>query len=54
MLDAEALLLVDDDQAEILEADLLGEQSVGADDQVDAAVCEALDDGLGLLVTLEA
>ena len=36
--DAEALLLVDDEQAEVLERDVLGEQAVGADDDVDLAV----------------
>ena len=35
--DPEALLLVDDDQAEVAEADVLGEQPVGADDEVDRA-----------------
>ncbi len=38
--DAEMLLLVDDQQAEILELDRLAEQRVGADDDVDAAVGE--------------
>ena len=33
--DAEALLLVDDEQAEVAERDVLGEQAVGADDDVD-------------------
>ena len=36
--DAEALLLVDDEQAEVLERDVLGQQPVGADDDVDLAV----------------
>src|SRR5882724_981583 len=43
--DAEALLLVDDHQAEILEADIFGEQAVRADDDVDLArfeCCENL------------
>ena len=53
MLDPEALLLVDDDQAEVLEPDLVGEQSVGADDDVDAAVSQALDDRRRLGVALE-
>ena len=39
--DAEMLLLVDDDQAEILELDGLAEQRMGADDDVDGAVGEA-------------
>ena len=38
VLDAEALLLVDDDQAEVLERDLAREQAVRADDEVDRAV----------------
>ena len=38
MLDAEPLLLVDDDQAEVLELDLGVEQPVGADHDVDGAV----------------
>ena len=53
VLDAEALLLVDDDQAEVLEPDVGVEQPVGADDDVDAAVAEALDDLARLLVGLE-
>ena len=40
---AEALLLVDDDEAEILEAHVAGDQAVGADDDVDRAVGEACD-----------
>ena len=39
--DAEMLLLVDDQQTEIGEFDALGEQSVGADDNVHAAVFQA-------------
>ena len=44
--DSEALLLVDDDEAELLELDRLGEDGVGADDDVDLAGLEPL---LGLL-----
>jgi hypothetical protein len=33
--DAEALFLVDDQQAEVLEPDALGQQRVGADDDID-------------------
>ena len=44
--DSEMLLLVDDDQAQPLEVDALGEERVGADDDVDRAVGEAF---LGLL-----
>ena len=40
--DAEALLLVDDDEAELPELDALGEDRVGADDDVDLAGLEAL------------
>ncbi len=39
--DAKVLLLVDDDEAEILELDGLAEQRVGADDDVDRAVGKA-------------
>ena len=44
MLDAETLLLVDDDQPEVLEADVLLEQAVGPDADVDRAGLEPLDD----------
>ena len=54
VLDTEALLLVDDDQAEVLDLDVGVEQAVGADDDVDRPVAEAGDDLLGLLVGLEA
>ena len=40
--DAEMLLLVDDDEAEVLEAHGLAEHRVGADDDVDRALGEAL------------
>ena len=43
LLHAEALLLVDDDQAEILEFDVLREKPVRADDDVDRAVAQSLD-----------
>ena len=39
--DAEMLLLVDDQQAEVAEFDGLAEQRMGADDDVDAAVGDA-------------
>ena len=38
--DAEALLLVDDEQPQVAEADVPREQPVGADDEVDRAVLE--------------
>ncbi len=41
MLDAEMLLLVDDDEAEILEADRLAEHRMGADDNIDRTRGEA-------------
>src|SRR5262249_54034862 len=44
VLDTEALLLVDDDQAEVLELHIRTNQPVGADNDVDAALAQALDD----------
>ena len=44
VLDAEALLLVDDQQAEVLELDVGGEQAMGADHAVDLAGAQPLDD----------
>ena len=41
MLDAEALFLVDDDKAEVAELDVVGQQAVGADDDIDRAVAQA-------------
>src|SRR4029079_6484831 len=49
-----ALLLVDDDEAQVFEAHLTREDAVGADNKVDCAVGEALDNLLGLRVRLEA
>src|SRR5207245_1786583 len=46
--DAEAVLLIDDDEAEVAEADVLLEQAVRADDDVDVAALDSLD-GLLLL-----
>ena len=40
LMHAEAVLLVDDDQAEIAEGDALLEQRVGADEDIDAAVLQ--------------
>ncbi len=42
VLDAEMLLLIDDEEAEIAEFDILGEERMGADDDVDVALCEPL------------
>ena len=53
VLDAEPLLLVDDEQADVLELHLLGEDAVRADDHVDGAVGEARDRLARLLVGLE-
>ena len=53
MLDAEALLLVDHHQTEVLEPHAAGEQPVGADDDVDGAVGQAVDHDLRLGVALE-
>ena len=44
VLDAEALLLVDDDQAEVLELHVGADQAMRADDDVDAACGQALED----------
>ena len=54
MFDAEALLLVDDDQAELLEGDGAGQQGMCADDQVDLARGQPSLDLLGLLRRREA
>jgi hypothetical protein len=48
VLDAEMLLLVDDDEAQILELDLLAEQRMGPDHNVDAARSEPCLDFFGL------
>jgi hypothetical protein len=42
VLDAETLLLVDDDQAQVLETDVGLDEPVGADDDVDRALGELL------------
>ena len=52
--DAEALLLVDDQQAEVLKLDVLREDAVGADEDVDLAGLDFLDDDLLLLRRAEA
>ena len=54
VLDAEALLLVDDEESEVLEPHIRGEQSMGSDDDVDAAVGEASEDLLRLGIGVEA
>ncbi len=41
VLDAEALLLIDDDKAQVVEADILGQQAVGAHHDVHAARLQA-------------
>ena len=41
LLDAEALLLVDDQQAEVLRAHVAREQAVGADQDVDLALARS-------------
>src|SRR5215213_4364755 len=51
---AGALLLVDDDEAEVAEADVFREQAVRADDDVDVARLDALDYLLLLLRRAEA
>ena len=49
VLHAEPLLLVDDEQPEVLERDVVGEQPVGADDDVDVAGDDAGDHRVLLL-----
>ncbi len=46
MLDAEALLLVDDGQAQFLELHVRADEAMGADDDIDASGGEALEDAL--------
>ena len=51
---AEALLLIDDKQTEVLELDVFREQAVSADEDVHVAVFDALDNDLLLLGRAEA
>ena len=53
VLDAEALLLIDDEQPQILEAGLRAQDPVGGDDDIDGAVGQTLHDPLGLGIGLE-
>src|SRR5262249_8051829 len=52
--DAEALLLVHDEEAEVLEPDVLGEEAVRADDDVERPLLQAPQDLLALLRRAEA
>ena len=52
--DAEALLLVDDEQAEVGEGDVPAQDAMGPDEDVDAAVLHALEDPLLLPLRHEA
>ena len=54
VLDAEALLLIDDHQAQVFEHDVRAEQAVSADDDVDRAVCHAHESLFRLLLALES
>ena len=47
MFDAEALFFVDDDEAEVFEGDVFGDEPVGADDDVDGAGEELFGDLAG-------
>ncbi len=47
--DAEALLFVDDEQAEVLELEVFGEDAVGADEDVDLALFGFFEDDFLLL-----
>ena len=51
---AEALLFIDDEQAEVLEFDVLGKQAMGADEDIDLAGFHLLHDQLLLLRGAEA
>ncbi len=51
VLHAEALLLVDDEQAQVLQLHVVGEEAVRADDHVDRAGRDVGDDRLLLLLT---
>ena len=51
--DAEPLLLVDDEEPEVLEDDVLGQDPVGADEDIDEPLSEVLEDGLLLGPGLE-
>ena len=51
---AEAVLLVDDDQPQVLERDALAENLVGAHHDVDGAVLQALESGIDLFAGVEA
>ena len=53
VLDAKTLFLVDDDQAEILELNLLGQQAMGTDDDVDGTALKSLEGFAGFGVSLE-
>ena len=44
VVDAEALLFIDDEQAEVLELEVFGEQAVRADEDVDLAVGDLFED----------
>jgi hypothetical protein len=54
VLHAEALLLIDDHQAQIIEPDILRQEPVRADDHVDMALPERVERLVGLLAALEA
>ena len=43
--DSEALLFIDDGEAEVFVGDIAGDEAVGADDHIDGAVGEAFDGG---------
>src|SRR5579871_4587465 len=45
MADAKALLLIDDQEPEILELDVGGEEAVGADDDIDLAIGDLFEHG---------
>ena len=54
VLDAEAVLFVDDDEAQVIEAHVAREQAVGADDDVDLAFGKCGERGFLFFLRLEA
>jgi len=54
VLDAKPLLLVNNEQAEVLVADRVGEQPMGTDDHVDGTRSEPLDRVFGFFIRLES
>jgi len=54
VFDTEALLFIDDDEAEISKVDIFGADAMGANDEIDTAFADTFEDGLLLGIGLEA